>query len=117
LAIAAALIIGFFIYAQSAISARPSCAEATADGIVALTGDGGGRVGEAIKLLQEVRAKRLLISGANPQATDRELAIAHKAPENLFDCCVDVGRSARDTIGNAKETARWAEDNDYKSLI
>ncbi|MET0546754.1 MAG: YdcF family protein [Caulobacterales bacterium] len=116
-AIIAALVIGFVIYAQSAISARPSKSERDADGIVALTGDGGGRVHEALKLLQEGRAKRLLISGANPQATDRELAIAHDAPENLFDCCVDVGRSAQDTIGNAKETALWAENNDYKSLI
>lgn len=116
-AILAALIIGFFFYAQSALASRPSNDTATADGIVALTGDGGGRVNEAIKLLQAGRAQRLLISGVNPQATDRELAIAHSAPTQLFDCCIDIGRSARDTIGNAKETAYWTKKNDYKRLI
>jgi uncharacterized SAM-binding protein YcdF (DUF218 family) len=117
LVIIALLVIGFIMYAQSATRARPLKSDLHADGIVALTGDGGGRIEEGLKQLQEGRGERLLISGANPQATDRDLAIAYKVPQSLFNCCVDVGRNAEDTIGNAKETAEWARKNGYKRLI
>src|SRR5262249_6077414 len=32
-------------------------------------------------------------------------------------CCVDLGRSAENTIGNATETAVWVNKHGYKSLI
>ena len=34
-----------------------------------------------------------------------------------FDCCVDLGYAALDTIGNADETRAWAEARNYESLI
>jgi uncharacterized SAM-binding protein YcdF (DUF218 family) len=40
-----------------------------------------------------------------------------KAPGRLYDCCVDLGFSAVDTIGNARETAAWARANKFRRLI
>src|SRR6185312_2272994 len=34
-----------------------------------------------------------------------------------FDCCTDLGHVAANTRGNAEETAEWAHDHRYKSLI
>jgi uncharacterized SAM-binding protein YcdF (DUF218 family) len=35
----------------------------------------------------------------------------------LYDCCVDLGFTAADTVGNARETAQWAKTMRYRSLI
>ncbi len=35
----------------------------------------------------------------------------------MLACCVDLGHTARDTIGNATETRDWAADHHYVSLI
>jgi uncharacterized SAM-binding protein YcdF (DUF218 family) len=117
LAAAAAIAIGFFVYADAASKGKPRDDGARADGIVVLTGDGGGRVSEGFKLLEEDRAQRLLISGVNPKATDREVMLAQDAPPALFQCCTDIGREATDTIGNAKETAQWAKQHGFKRII
>lgn len=117
MAAAAVIVIGFFVYADDAAKGKPVAQDEIADGIVVLTGDGGGRIAEGFKLLQESRGERLLISGVNPQATDREFMLAQQAPPALFNCCTDIGREATDTIGNAKETAKWAKDKGFKRII
>jgi uncharacterized SAM-binding protein YcdF (DUF218 family) len=35
----------------------------------------------------------------------------------LYECCVDLGRTATDTIGNAREVAAWARTHQVRSLI
>ena len=35
----------------------------------------------------------------------------------VFSCCVDIDRSATNTIGNAVETRRWAQPRNFHSLI
>jgi len=35
----------------------------------------------------------------------------------MFDCCIDLGFTAADTVGNARETAEWARSLGYRSLI
>lgn len=88
----------------------------SADAIVALTG-GEERIAEAVGLLKAEKAERLLISGVNPQTPDEDIQKLVGAPQELFDCCVDFDRSASNTIGNAAETAAWARQNGYNSLI
>ena len=34
-----------------------------------------------------------------------------------FNCCVDLGYEALDTVGNADETRTWANSNGYTKLI
>jgi uncharacterized SAM-binding protein YcdF (DUF218 family) len=35
----------------------------------------------------------------------------------MFNCCVDLGYEALDTVGNADETRTWARNNNYTRLI
>ncbi len=105
---------GFLLFA--ALALQPAGETGTADGIVALTG-GGARIEEAVKLLAEHHGQRLLISGVNPHTSRNALRL--QVPENaeLFDCCIDIGYWAQDTVGNARETEVWAKHRGFKRLI
>ena len=85
------------------------------DAIVVLTG-GPRRVARGIELMQAGAAKRMLISGVDPAVRPVELAVEYRVPQQLFDCCVDLGREAVDTRSNAEETAAWIRRNRYKSV-
>ena len=111
-----ALVAGFVAFATSIADTRVP-ADAHAEGIVVLTG-GGGRIDSALHLLAEGRARRLLISGVNPSVDIKALAgTVDKELEVALACCVDLGRDARDTSGNAAETRDWAKAKGYISLI
>ena len=88
-----------------------------AEGVVALTG-GSDRVAEAAELLAKGHAPRLLITGVNRATRGSALARRLSMPRDLFNCCVDLGYGALDTIGNARETAEWAKAHGIsRSLI
>jgi len=109
------IFLGFlcFVYSLDRFEQKP---ETRADGIVALTG-GAQRIGDAIDLLAKGYAKRLLISGVNERTSREEIARLNPGQRRLFDCCVDLDYRARNTIGNAIETRRWAERNGFDALI
>ena len=110
----AAVLAGFVAFVAS-LPEPGSARVQQADGIVALTGE-GGRLVPAMNLLEDGLGQRLLISGVNPTTTKSSLrSLLHGG--KLFDCCVDLGFSALDTRGNAEETARWVRDHHYNSLI
>jgi uncharacterized SAM-binding protein YcdF (DUF218 family) len=113
--VAAVFLAGFFgfVAALERFERRP---EGRADGIVALTG-GAQRIGDAIDLLAQGYAGRLLITGVNERTSRDEIARLNPGQRRLFDCCVDLDYRARNTIGNAIETRRWIRDNRFKSLI
>ncbi|MGH7025597.1 MAG: YdcF family protein [Caulobacteraceae bacterium] len=90
---------------------------APADGIVALTGGSDLRLEAAANLLESGKGKRLLVSGVDRRATRGDLWTVTGAAKPLFDCCVDLGFTAADTLGNARETAQWAKAMNYRSLI
>jgi uncharacterized SAM-binding protein YcdF (DUF218 family) len=113
--LAALLFAGFVVYAQ-AVSRSPAGQGAHADGIVALTG-GEERIAEAVRLLAEGRAKRLLISGVNPSTSKLELIGLNPRSERLFRCCVDLDKRAIDTRDNALQTTAWARKQGFHSLI
>jgi uncharacterized SAM-binding protein YcdF (DUF218 family) len=96
---------------------RPSTRQPTeADGIVVFTG-GGARLTSAMALFERGAAKRLLISGVNPNVTRTTISEMWSGEQELFDCCVDLGLEARTTQGNAAELSAWAEKNNFRSLI
>ncbi|MFZ2099061.1 MAG: YdcF family protein [Oricola sp.] len=105
---------GLFLVDISRYGSAP--ADAQADGIVVLTG-GHARVDEAVKLLGDERGERLLISGVHPSASRTVLKKTFAVDEAQFACCVDIDRAALDTTGNATETAHWAADHGFTSLI
>jgi uncharacterized SAM-binding protein YcdF (DUF218 family) len=110
-----AFIAGFWSFAENVREepAEPPQAQA----IVALTGGSLERLTTGVRLLEEQKGERLLISGVNRIVTDGELYHALNVDPSLGDCCIDVGRSAEDTLGNASETAAWAREHNYTNII
>src|SRR5271165_4761297 len=86
-----------------------------ADGIVALAG-GASRIADAIELLASGRGQRLLISGVNRATNSHEISRLNPQFEKWVRCCVDFDRSLN-TLGNAIEIRRWAENRRFHSLI
>lgn len=114
-ALLVAILVGFALFVRTGLS-LDSAPSGTADGIVVLTG-GEGRVITAVALLSERRGERLLISGANPDIGLDSVRAASGATRGLFECCIDVGQDATNTIGNAEEAARWARANGFRSIL
>ena len=107
--------LGFVLFAN-AVMREPEVQNVQADGIVVLTG-GQTRISEAARLLEDKRAQRLLISGVNQKTGRPSLLKISGLDEKTFNCCVDLGYAALNTIGNADETRRWAEALGYDRLI
>lgn len=112
----AAFGLGFLWFAHSLARVEPIL-EVRAEGVVAFTG-GSDRVQEAAEFLARGQAKRMLITGVNRATRSSVLAKLLPLPRDLFNCCVDLGYQALDTIGNARETREWAQvHNITRSLI
>ena len=109
---------GLLAFAARVDRASPAPEPAAADGIVALTGGATDqRIGAALQLLEAGKANRLLISGVSRQVTRPQLQTLIGAPKPVFDCCIDLGFTAENTLGNARETAEWARAKGYRRLI
>ena len=108
------LVVGFFIFTGGIQRSQPE--PRTADGIAVLTG-GVARIDEAMKLLTLQKAKRLLITGVNRTTSTEELKQLASQGDQLFSCCVDIDKEARNTIDNATETSQWVAQHHYTSII
>ena len=110
--------VGLLSFAARVETSTPIAEPAPADGIVALTGAGSNaRLAAAVSLLEDGKAQRMLVSGVNPEASREDIRTVSKAVRRLYDCCVDLDFNAADTVGNARETADWARNLGYRSLI
>jgi uncharacterized SAM-binding protein YcdF (DUF218 family) len=113
-AVAAGVVLsGGFLWFARLVPADEVRLDRNADGIVVLTG-GSSRVTDAVDLLAAGHGKRLLITGVHPATSSGE--IARLVPERVR-CCVDLDRSAVNTLGNAVEARRWAVKRGFRSLI
>ena len=110
-------LVGLFAFADRVRGYTPAAEPARADAIVALTGPSAERVNAAIRLLEQDKGKRVLISGVNREVRRQELRALTPGSNRLFNCCVDLGFEAEDTVGNAQEIAAWADAKGYDSLI
>ncbi len=110
-----ALVAGFIGFALS-LERSESTLAAQAEAVVALTG-GSERVLEAAELLARGQARRMLITGVNRATHGSDLARLLPMSRDLFDCCVDLGYSAQDTQGNARETRDWARARSIKGPL
>ena len=109
--------VGLFAFADRVRAITPAPEPAAADGIVALTGPSAERINAAVRLLEQGKGQRLLVSGVNREVRREELRALTPGSSRLFDCCVDLGFDAEDTMGNAQEIAAWARAKDFDSLI
>lgn len=85
------------------------------DAIVVLTG-APGRIGRGLDLLEQGKAKRMLISGVARTVRPAELAAQAQRDPKLFQCCIDLGRESVDTRSNAEETARWLRRHKFRTV-
>ena len=110
-------LVGLFAFADRVRGYTPAAEPARADAIVALTGPSSERVNAAIRLLEQDKGQRVLISGVNREVRRQELRALTPGSNKLFNCCVDLGFEAENTVGNAQEIAAWARSKGYDSLI
>ena len=105
-------IIGFGCFCLYALSLRFQPAEQT-DGIVVLTG-GGYRVQTALDLLKEKYADHLLISGVHETVKKEDLIglLSDELARNIT-----LGYLAKNTRGNAQETAAWVKGKNIRSVL
>ena len=106
--------LGFVLFAVTL--GKPAAADAhRADAAVVLTG-GPGRIEHAVKVLRAGQVKRVLVSGADPLVTKKDLARRLGGDRDLLDCCVDLGSESVDTRSNAEEADRWLAKHRFKSV-
>lgn len=110
-----AFFMGFVKFTQLVPRQQPASVT-KADAIVVLTG-GKSRVIGALKLLNAGKGRRLLISGVHKSTSLDALARLVPGQNNLLKCCVDLDKAARNTIGNAAQTAAWVGRYKFKSLV
>jgi uncharacterized SAM-binding protein YcdF (DUF218 family) len=108
-----AYLLGFILFAFTL--ARP-VPEARADAAVVLTG-GAGRIEHAVDVLDRGGVKRVLVAGADPAVTKKDIARRVKKQGRLVQCCVDLGSESVDTRSNAEEADRWLARHNYRSVM
>ena len=86
------------------------------DGIVVLTGD-QYRIAKGIALLKNYPDKRLLISGVNKNINTIDIMKEFPNNKNFFQCCIDIGKDAKNTFENIIETFEWMKSNEFNSII
>lgn len=84
-------------------------------GIAVLTGD-AERIETGLSLLGKRLGERLLISGVHERTSRTALLRAVDFEPAKTPCCIDIGHVARNTRGNAVETAHWARQHAYRSV-
>ena len=89
----------------------------TADAVVVYTGGRGARIVAGMSIFANGAGERMLISGVHKDTSRERLFEFWGGAEDRFSCCVDLGRDARSTIGNAAEAGAWIKENNFESAI
>ncbi|CAA6604633.1 conserved exported hypothetical protein [Rhodospirillaceae bacterium LM-1] len=85
------------------------------DAIVVLTG-GSERLAAGLDLLERQLGRKLFVSGVYRGVDVRELVKLSRHAPDALECCIVLGYSADNTIGNAQETAAWMRSEQFDSL-
>jgi uncharacterized SAM-binding protein YcdF (DUF218 family) len=93
---------------------QPAGRERT-DAVIVLTG-GPGRIPRALTVLRHGSARRLLVSGVDPEVLPREFQSEYDVSDKLMRCCITLGYRAYDTRSNAIEAATWLRTNKARSV-
>lgn len=112
-----AAILGFVWFGDYVASLKTPSSFARADGAAALTGGSDARLKLGVQLVESGKVPRLLISGVNRVTTAEEVRIVAGGRAGTFACCIDLGRAAADTVGNAAEVSAWVRRNRIKKLV
>jgi uncharacterized SAM-binding protein YcdF (DUF218 family) len=106
--------IGFILFTVTL--GKPAAKDAArTDAAVVITG-GSGRFEQGIRVLEAGQAKRLLVAGADPAVTKKDLIRRLGGSARIVHCCVDLGSESVDTRSNAEEASRWLAKHRYRSF-
>ncbi len=105
--------LGFFLFSITLGVAAESAGKT--DAIIAITG-GAGRIERGVELLADGEGKRMLVAGADPSVTKKDLIRRLGGKRKLVNCCIDLGSESVDTRSNAEEAKRWLDRSGYRSL-
>lgn len=110
-------LVGLLAFAGRIDKLTPAAEPPVSDAVAVLTGASTERIKAAVRLLEEGKGKRLLVSGVNTEVSREDLLEVTGAWKPIYQCCVDLGFEAADTKGNAQEIAAWAEKHSFKQVI
>jgi len=105
--------LGFILFGVTL--GRPAKAGEKTDATIVITG-GAGRIEHGMDVLADGLTKRVLIAGADPLVTKKDLVDVLGGQARLIRCCVDLGSESVDTRSNAEETQRWLARHKYKTV-
>ena len=114
-ALAAAFLLWIFGFLWFALALPGPAGPEKTDAVVVPTGS-GGRIARGLDILRTGQAKRLLVTGVDPEVKPREFAAEYKVEPRLMQCCITLGSDAVDTRGNALETAEWVARHKVRSI-
>jgi uncharacterized SAM-binding protein YcdF (DUF218 family) len=100
-------VLGFLVFA---VTLPTPAGPINTDAVVVLTG-GEGRIDRALGVLRAHQARRLLVSGVDPEVRAVEFAAQYRVEPGLMRCCVTLGYQSVDTRSNAREAADWLAGN------
>lgn len=103
--------LAWFVASSLTMAADP---RTTTDAIVVLTG-GRSRLEAGLDLLGAGRAQKLFVSGVNPRVDRAALLRVAGRGDGAAERIV-LGHAADNTLGNARETAEWMQQEGYRSL-
>jgi uncharacterized SAM-binding protein YcdF (DUF218 family) len=111
------LLLGFWRFGDQVAAMKAPTSIARADGAAALTGRSNARLSAGVALVENGTVPRLLISGVNLVSTPEQIRLVAGGRGETFACCIELGRQAVDTLGNANEISLWAAKYKVKRLI
>ncbi|AOL93658.1 YdcF family protein [Porphyrobacter sp. LM 6] len=94
---------------------QPATDAQLTDAVIVPTG-GAGRIARGLDVLDRGLAKKMLVSGVDPEVKPAEFAAEFGVRAEAMACCITLGFSAVDTRSNAAETAKWVAQNEVQSL-
>lgn len=103
------------VWFAASVPGRVDDPDTATDAIVVLTG-GSERISTGLALLEAERARKLFVSGVHRGVDVAELLRYARQEGAGLACCIVLGYSADDTIGNAAEAAVWMEAEHFGSL-
>jgi uncharacterized SAM-binding protein YcdF (DUF218 family) len=112
-----AICTGFVWFGDHIASLQAPASIEPADGAAALTGGSDARLKTGVQLVERGIVPRLLISGVNRVATVDEVRLVAGGKSQTYSCCIDLGKSATDTVSNATEVSDWVARYRVRRLI
>ncbi len=114
--VAASWLVGLLWFCLTIPSEQTLPLDRQIDAIVVFTGS-SGRIHAGLKALEAGIGERLLVSGVNPELAPALIRSTLPGDSRLVSCCIDLGRVARDTEGNAAEAVAWAQQHGYQTIM